>query len=59
MFVHITCVYMYFFCMRKKEKIEILVDPATKEKLKAHAETIGGTMAGILKVALNEYLKKI
>lgn len=45
--------------MNKKEKIEIFVDPAIKEKLRLHAETIGGTMAGIIKVALNEYLKKI
>lgn len=45
--------------MNKKEKIEIFVDPAVKEKLRLHTEKIGATMAGIIKMLLNEYLKKI
>lgn len=44
--------------MNKKEKIEVFIDTEIKEKLKIHAENIGGTMAGIIKVALKDYLKK-
>jgi len=44
--------------MKKKDKIEIYLDIEDKEKLRAFAEKIGGTMAGIIKVALKKYLKE-
>lgn len=43
--------------MSKKEKVEIYIDPSLKLKLKAHAESVGGSMAGVIKVLLKNFLK--
>lgn len=41
----------------KKEKIEIYLDSELKEKLRNHADNVGGTMAGVIKKLLKDFLK--
>lgn len=44
--------------MKVKKKIEIFLTEENKEKLRVKAESMGIGMATVIKIALEEYLKK-
>ncbi len=45
-------------CMRNKDKVEIYLTAELKQKLKDHCESVGGTMAGVIKKLLKDFLKE-
>lgn len=44
--------------MRNKDKVEVYFTKDAKERLKARADSLGVGMATVIKLALEEYLKK-
>jgi len=44
--------------MRKKQKVEVYMSDELKESLRLRAEALSVGMATVIKIALEEYLKK-